>query len=212
MDDASIFKYFDKYVLGWMCSDIENCIKAKANLAVAALLMTYSENIGALIEGNLGRLGSSESDFNKFLEHLQFKADRNYYKGFEIKYKDPSSMSIQSVNIYKAFRCGLIHEYAPKVRCVIENHSDSIDHFSEDDPGIGWYVQVSRVTYSERSDYVPPGHSITHKGLRFHTNAYFRDFKRALHSIRNKMETDQDLMNRIRTSLERVFNRTLIIP
>jgi hypothetical protein len=213
MDDDSILEYFDKYVLGWMCSDIGNCIKAKANLAVAALLMTYSENVGALIEGNLGQVGTSESDFNKFLEHMQFKGDSNYYKEFEIKYKDPNATSIQSVNIYKAFRCGLIHEYGPKVPCVIQNHSDDVDHCTEDDPGIGWYVQASRISYSERSDYVPPGNSITQKGfLMFHTNAYFRDFRRALHSIRSKMGTDRDMMDRMKTSLARVFNRKLIIP
>jgi hypothetical protein len=213
MDNTTVFEYFDKYVLVWMCSDIENCIKAKANVAVAALLMTYTENVGALIGGNLGRLGTSESDFNRFLEQLQFKGNSDYYKGFEIRYTDPGSPDVQSVNIYKAFRCGFIHEYGAKVPCVVENHPDNINHFSDDDPGIGWCAQVS-VVYdgSNRSDYVPPQYSIKKKFLRFHTNAYFRDFKRALHNIRNNMGTDQDLMKRMKISLGRVFNRTLIIP
>ena len=211
MDDKAVFAYFDKYVLAWICSDIPNCIKAKANLAVAALLMAYTEYVGALIGGNLGCLHTSESDFNRCLEQLQFKGNSDYYKGFEIKYKEPGSPDVQSVNIYKAFRCGLIHEYGPKVPCKVDNRPDDVNAFSEDDPGIGWCVEAS-VVYdgSTRSDYAPPQRSIERKFLRFHTNAYFRDFKRALHDIRDKMATDKELMTRMKTSIERVLNRTLI--
>lgn len=211
MDDTTVFEYFDKYVLGWMCSDIENCIKAKANVAVATLLMTYTENVGALIEGNLGCLHTSESDFNRCLEQLQFKADSNYYKGFEVKYRDSASTHVQSANIYKAFRCGLIHEYGPKVPCAVQNDPNRTDNVSEDVSGIGWFTQSSVVSdTSSRSDYIPPEYSIKKKTLIFNTNAYFRDFKRALQSIRNKMATDKELMARMKTSIERVLNRTLI--
>jgi len=214
MDKAAVLDFFRKYVLGWMCSDIENCIKAKANFAVAALLMTYTENTGALIEGHLGLTGTSEKDFNTFLEYFDFKTDSNYYRDFKIKYQDSNSSAVQTANIYKAFRCGLIHEYAPKFPCAIENHSDNIDHFTENDPGIGWCypaVSINFTSYSGSSGYMP---QTTAAGpfLRFHTNAYFRDFKNALSKIFEKISVQQNqiLINNVQTSLDRVLGRKII--
>ena len=213
MDKAAVLDFFQKYILGWMCNDIENCIKAKANFAVAALLMTYTENIGVLIEGHLGLTGTGGPDFNKFLEYLDFKGDPNYYRNFEIKYQDSNSPVVQTANIYKAFRCGLIHEYAPKFQCVIENHSDNIYHFTEHDLGIGWCYPVNSSGSIGYSGYIPPTDT-SKPFLRFHTNAYFRDFKNALHKIYDKISVQQDpiLINNVQTSLERIFTRKLIIP
>ncbi len=210
--ETKVREFFEKHFLEWMCSDIKNCIGARANFAVAALLMTYTENIGSFIEGHLGSSGTAEPDFNKFLGFFEFKGDRNYYKDFEIRYKDSKSDAVQRANIYKAFRCGLIHEYAPKFPCVIENHGDRIDYFTKEDAGIAWIVPpLSTVNVSSYSGYIP----LPKAGkpfLRFHTNAYFRDFKNALNEVYDTVFNRKDpiLISKAQTSLEKVLGRTLI--
>jgi hypothetical protein len=204
--------FFDQYVFKWMFSDIENCIKAKANFAVAALLMTYTENIGSLIEGNLGLSGTSESDFNKFLEYFDFNDDPFYYKIFKITYHDPNPPKITTANIYRAFRCGLIHEYAPKIPCVVENHSDRVDHYEKNDPGIGWVYPPQDYDISNSSGYVPLKAGKPY--LRFHTNAFYRDFKKAVEKIYKKINAkDSEVIHhKSQISIARVLSRKLIIP
>ena len=188
IDKNFICDYFQEYIFNFMYSDISNCIKAKANFAVATLLMVYSEKIGALINGNLGKIRTSELDFNYFLEYLEFKKDTDYYRKFEIDYRDEPSKPIKKLNIYKAFRCGFVHEYFPKIPCIVHNNADNIDHYIEDDVGIGW---------------------IQHEGqkiLRFHTNAYFRDFKNGIYKIYKQIfvQCDPGIIVKTEESLKRI--------
>ena len=88
IDKNCILDYFQQYVFGFIFSDIENCIKARANFSVASLLMTYTEHMGALIHGDLGLTGKSKNDFNYFLGYMEFQGNDEYYKKFLIKYKD----------------------------------------------------------------------------------------------------------------------------
>ncbi len=60
IDKNFIDNYFKQYIFNFMYPDIGNCIKAKANFAVATLLVAYSEKIGALVNGNLGKSGTSQ--------------------------------------------------------------------------------------------------------------------------------------------------------
>lgn len=113
IDKNFVLDYFQEYIFGFLYADVENCIKAKANFAVAALLMSYTENVGALITGNLGLSRNSKTDFKVFLEYFTFQKDTNYYKGFKIKFKEEGEAKDSEIAIYEAFRCGLIHEYFP---------------------------------------------------------------------------------------------------
>jgi len=210
MNKAEVIDFFKQYILGWMCKDIGECIKAEANVAVAALLMSYSENVGTLIEGHLGLTGTSGSDFRKFLEYLEFNGNPDYYKQFKIKCQDSGSSSVKTMDIYTAFRCGLIHEYAPKLSCIIQNNPDNIDNCSKDDPGIGWYNPSSPGGPIGYSGYIPPVATAT-PALRFHTNAYFRDFRNALNRIYKDMSANSGLLNNVKRSVERVRGRKLII-
>lgn len=139
--------------------------------------------------------GTSQNDFNYFLEYLEFKGNHNYYKNFNIEYRERPFKPIKKLNIYKTFRCGFIHEYFPKVKCIVHNNPDAINHFIEDDAGIGW---------------------INHKGqttLRFHTNAYFRDFKNGIDKIHKQIfvQNDPGIILNIENSLKRILNREIII-
>ncbi len=195
IDKNFILDYFKEYIFGFMYNDIENCIKAKANFAVATLLMAYSEKIGALISGNLGKSGSSKSDFNLFLEYLEFNGNKNHYKDFKIEYREESIKPIKTIHIYEAFRCGFIHEYFPKLPCEVINNPNNINDFSKDDTGINWVEDNGQ------------------KKLRFHTNAYFRDFKNAIDKIYKQIfiQNDPGIIINIEKSLKRIIDRELII-
>jgi hypothetical protein len=210
MSKNDISEFFSRHILGWMCNDIEKCIKVGANFAVAALLMSYTENIGAFIAGHLGLEGTSEGDFKEFLGYFEFKGNSNYYFDFKIRYQESNSSGVKEVDIYKAFRCGLIHEYAPKIPCAIENHSEKIDHFSADDAGIGWVTPDVFPDAHRSSGYIRPQEGKPF--LRFHTNAYFRDFKNALHKVQEKIfaQNDHLLTNNSKTSLDRVLGRKIV--
>jgi hypothetical protein len=193
IDKNFVLGYFRKYIFGFIFNDIENCILAKANFAVATILMSNTEYVGALISGNLGLSGHSKSDFNKFLDYFEFNCDSDYYRNFEIEFRDSNKTS--KVGIYEAFRCGLIHEYFPKISCIINNNADNVNNFLADDAGIGW-IQ----------------HSDT-KTLRFHTNAFYRDFKKAVDKVYRQVliQNDPGITVNIENSLNRIFSRALII-
>lgn len=49
--------------------------------------------------------------------------------------------------------------------------------------------------------------------LRFHNNAYFRDFKRAWHKYYSKLTVskDEDLLGKFKKSIERIETRRIIV-
>lgn len=200
VDKKFILSYFNQFVFNFIYRDLENCINARANFLVAQALMSYTEYIGALINGHLGISSHSEEDFNKLLEYFDWNGDGTYYQNFEIRYKETStSTRINNLNIYKAFRCGLIHEYLPKLPATIHNNPEKLhvgkifDYCIDKDQGIGW---------------IPEGGNLV---LRFHTNAYFRDFKKAIDKVVKKIsDNDPEIISNITTSLERIYSRELI--
>jgi len=196
IDKNFILDYFQEYIFGFMYSDLENCIRAKANFAVAALLMSYTENIGGLITGNLGLIGTSKADFSTVLEYFTFVDDTRHYKDFKITLKEADQSKERNFTIYEAFRCGLIHEYFPKLPCIIHNNADDVAHYVESDAGIGWIIHKGQKT------------------LRFHTNAYYRDFKNAVDKVFRQVfiQNDPGITTNIEKSLGRIFSRKLILP
>lgn len=195
MDKQDVLKFLQDYVYGFMYNDINNCIQVGANFGVATLLLSYTENMGSLINGHLGLKNKSHEDFDKMLEYFDFQGDQNYYKDFRIKYKEDSSKQAEELDIYTAFRCGFIHEYFPKLPCIVHNNPQ-IDYVLESEAGIHWYDDGQE------------------KRLRFHTNAYYRDFKNAIDKIKKNVEdqTGTTLTENIIKSLERITSRVLVIP
>lgn len=192
IDKNFVLDYFQEYIFGFMFNDIENCIKAKANFAVATLLMAYTEKIGSLTSGHLGLSGHSEKDFDECLKYFEFQGKPDYYKDFKIKYEENGKEN--EIGIYKAFRCGLIHQYFPKIPCITHNNSDSVDHVIDTDAGIGW-IQHNGI-----------------KTLRFHTNAYYRDFKKAVDKIFRQIfvQDDPEITTGVEKSLKRIFDRKFL--
>ncbi len=189
-----IEKHFNEYIFGFIFNDIENCINAKANYTVALALLSYTEFIGGLINGTLGLRGESEKQFNKALEFFEWNGDFNYYKNFKQKYRDVD-FQIKDGNIYTLFRCGLAHEYFIKGDSLVHNNPDEYldcpDGCVDSDAGIG----------------------IVDKRLRFHTNAYFRDFKNAVQKYYGELTkgNNQILIDNYSNSIDRISVRELIL-
>lgn len=195
IDKNSVLDYFTNYIHGFMFNDIENSINAKANFAVATLLLSYTENIGSLISGHLGLKNHSYKDFNKMIEYFDFNGDTNYYKNFKIEYRADKSSPIEELDIYTAFRCGFIHEYFPKLPCMVQNNQP-VDYCLDSEAGIHWYDDSGVIR------------------LRFHNNAYYRDLKKAVDKIFRQIfiQNDPSITSNTIKSLERVTDRVLITP
>lgn len=194
-----IEKYFKEYIFGFIFNDIQNCIKAKANYTVALALLSYTEYVGGLINGTLGLQGKSEKQFNKALEYFEWNGDKKYYKNFTQQYKDIGSQ-IKAGNIYTLFRCGLAHEYFIKGDSFVHNNSDGY----RDDKGI---------FYCEGCIDSDAGVQVIGGRLRFHTNAYFRDFKNAVQKYYEKLieGEDQNLLNTYNSSRDRISVREILV-
>lgn len=194
-----IEKYFKEYIFGFIFNDIQNCIKSKANYAVALLLLSYTEFIGGLINGTIGLQGKSQEQFNKALEYFDWSGDEKYYKNFKQKYRD-TDFQIKEGNIYTLFRCGLAHEYFIKGDSFVYNNPDGY----RDDKGI---------FYCEGCIDNDAGVQVIDGRLRFHTNAYFRDFKNAVQKYYEKLieEKDQNLLNAYNSARDRISVREILM-
>src|SRR3989338_8489128 len=94
--DKEIKDFFDRYVLGWMYSDVGICEKHGANFGGVALICTYIDFMGKLYLG-IESDSQSKERFVRFLEDF-----------FDKKYKPFSEF------IYSDYRCGLLHQFFPR--------------------------------------------------------------------------------------------------
>ena len=182
--------FYRNVFYGFMCQDIEQCIKARANYSVALLLMTYTEILGGLLTGNLGLVGHSKSNFNKGISQLAWVDDLGYYKNFRAVVKEKGEW--KKYDIYKLVRCGLVHEYFVKGGGIVHNNSDAVDHCNAEDAGIGW---------------------INHRGkrvLRFHNNAYYRDFREGITKCETLLLVSRFFQNNALSAINRVKRRSVI--
>ena len=100
----AILHVFDERVFGAMRTELDWALRgAAANLAALGLV-AYTEFLGGIVTGDLGRQGSSGSNFRAFLPYL----------GSE--YED---LARRGVDIYERVRCGLAHEYFIKGESTI---------------------------------------------------------------------------------------------
>ncbi|MDO8511964.1 MAG: hypothetical protein Q7S57_01720 [bacterium] len=198
-NEELIKEYFKKYIFGFIFNDIQNCIKAKANYTVALALLSNTEFLGGLANGTLGLQGKSQEQFNKALEFFEWNSDKNHYKEFKQKFKDVDFIDKEG-NIYTLFRCGLAHEYFIKADSLVQNQSDG-------------YTDGEGIFYCEGCIDKDAGVQIVDKRLRFHNNAYFRDFKKAWQKYYNLLiiEKNPELLQKYNNSLDRMAVRSVII-
>jgi hypothetical protein len=113
MTKADVEYYFDQFVV-WMKKDIQREIewarsgRDAGNLLCALGLVAYSEALGALrIWNRFGVYGAAEQCFNAFFDAL----DDGSYGQWRLQWQTAHP----ETTIYEALRCGLVHEYRPKV-------------------------------------------------------------------------------------------------
>lgn len=185
---SQIIDFFDEYIFGFIFSDIERCIQARANYIVALALLSYTEYIGGLITGKLGLKDQSGPNFREALKYFEWNGDKNYYKNFKVNYKEDEKQKEKEADIYKIFRCGLVHEYFVKGDSFVHNEPS---YLPDEDKGIEW-VKVNG-----------------QKRLRFHCNAYFRDFRKAVMKYYKLLVIDKEptLLSHFNEALDRIGNR-----
>jgi hypothetical protein len=92
----AILHIFDEYVFGFMRSDIDAAIRGKANYLAALGLASYTEVLGGLRTGDLGKRNCSAANFKAFIPYLG---------------KDYEDLEKRGIDIYDTVRCGLVHNY-----------------------------------------------------------------------------------------------------
>lgn len=119
LSKIDLFEYLN-HVVGFQINDLRRSLElAKANFLVAVGCMNTIEFLGGLRNGELGMKGKSESRFKEGVRLLgenigvrlvQFNTD-----GTELSL--PEIVSVDD-NIMWSLRCGLTHQYLPKVKQV----------------------------------------------------------------------------------------------
>ncbi len=198
-----IADFIDTYIKGFIYNDIERCLKAEASHVVALALLSYTEFIGGLISGNLGKKGHAEKNFERSLKYFP-EEYRKVNSSIQLQYFDKGKPISRPTGIYEVFRCGLVHEYFIKRHVLIYNNPDG-----HADEHIGILRKEQIIEFPAETG-LPPYPSIH---LEFHTNEYFRDFKSAVGKIINLLPIDRDkkLLKGFHESLDRIRLRRIVV-
>ena len=92
----AILHAFDEHVFGSMRSELDAAIRGRAANLAALGLVTYTEFLGGIATGELGRQSCSGNNFRAFLRYLG---------------SDYEQLAQRGVDIYERVRCGLAHQY-----------------------------------------------------------------------------------------------------
>ncbi len=197
-----IADFIHTYIEGFIYNDIERCIKAEASHVVALALLSYTEFIGGLISGNLGKNGSATENFRRALKLFPEEYGK-VDSSIQLQYVDKGKLRTRKTGIYEVFRCGLVHEYFIKGHALIYNNPDG-----HTDEHIGILIKEELIEFPETGlDPYPSRY------LEFHTNEYFRDFKLAVGKILKLLLIDKDekLLKGFNESLDRISSRRIVI-
>jgi len=199
-----IADFFHTYINGFIYNDVERCIEAEANHVVALALLSYTEFIGGLISGNLGKTGHTKENFEIALKYFP-KQYREINSHISIQHiGDKGKPVLRRTGIYDVFRCGLVHEYFIKGHVLIYNNPDG-----HTDEHIGILGKEHEIEFPAETG-LP---SYTSKYLEFHINEYFRDFKSTVEKIIKLLLIDRDekLLKGFHESLDRVRLRRIVV-
>ena len=140
MSATEVKQYFDDYIFGFVFADLEReiaFVKSQveivggfrvpkiiggSNFLGALDLLCYTEFMGGILTGSFSR-GSDKSRFDAFFNTLGPD-----YKAFN-----------QRINVYKVFRCGMVHEYFVKKSAVVYMLDGKVNQWATSD-GVGTAV------------------------------------------------------------------------
>lgn len=181
-----IIDFFQDFIYGFICHDLDSCIKVAANYTVALSLLSYTEFIGGLITGNLGLEGNSKKNFNEALKYFP----KAYEKADNIKLQYAIGAKIeQKKGLYEIFRCGLAHEYFIKGKniTVVWNNPNGFT--------------AKHIGFKKR-----------YGKLIFYNNEYYRDFKNAIQKFYKELVIKEDIIriNNFLAAINRLESRKLL--
>jgi hypothetical protein len=100
--------FFAEYVYGFIWGDVERTIKARVNYGAALMLLNYTEVLGGLANGKLGKKNAAGEYFRDGLILMKWKGDAKYYHGFRVLLTDGTAAP-REAEPWEVFRCGLAH-------------------------------------------------------------------------------------------------------
>ena len=168
--------FFDKYIFGFMCVDIEREIaiarssQSAGNFLCSLGLLSYTEFMGGLLLRELGSKATGKL-FNAFFDYMGAG-----YKNFRKKCR-----------VYSIFRCGLAHEYFVKHECTIFMlNISSPTIVLGTAPGLGPSLRAPNVTLNPPIDIgigqAPNGRYF------FVVEKYYQDFHGACERLSKELE------------------------
>jgi len=100
----AILHLFDEHIFGVMRTELDWALRGGAANLAALGLVAYTEFLGGILTGDLGRRDASGSNFRAFLPYLG---------------ADYVALARRGVDIYERVRSGLAHEYFIKGESTI---------------------------------------------------------------------------------------------
>jgi hypothetical protein len=180
MQDADVQAAYDERCRTYMVEDVRRGIHdAKANYLVALGIFSYLEVLGGLLSGNGAMRSSATANFNEVVKHLP-----QPYQDLDAKLEVTGSAEGPQKGLYGVFRCGLVHEYAPKGRVMVYNNPGR-----EPDPTVSG-VEVENDAAGPR--------------LVVNNNELFRDFEDLVNTVGGYVDSrDATYFPRIKAVFER---------
>lgn len=109
---------YDLMCRNFMVNDIRRGIDdAQANYLVALGIFSYLEVLGGFITGNGALSDHSSANFNAAIAQLP-----QCYRDLNDLLQVRDENGVVKKGLYSAFRCGLVHEYAPKGQVTVMNN------------------------------------------------------------------------------------------
>ena len=181
MDTA---EFFQTYVFGWMCEDIERELrwakegKPAGNALCALGLLSYTEFMATHLPPSRRPTGGARSHFDAFFREL-----------------GPSYADLidrLQVNVYDVFRCGLAHEYFVKGNCTIAMLNSTPGDLEVKGP---WDFSVTPASRSASALVSKPancGLGLAPNGsYYFIVERYYQDFKMACERLQVELVAAQ---------------------
>jgi hypothetical protein len=181
MNDEEVEALYDEMCSRFMVEDIRRSIHdAKANYLVALGLFSYLEVLGGLLSGDGAMRDKATDNFREVIKHLP--AD---YQKLDQALVVKGADGKEHKGIYGVFRCGLVHEYAPKGPVIVFNN-----------PGAA--AVSGRLGIEIKNE-----NGVTK--LVVNNNELFRDFEDLVNHIRQMVaRRDAIYFGRIKTVFERM--------
>ena len=136
-DESTAIKKFKEQLEGWYIGPIESLIKASRHYGFAVIALTCVL-IDTLAQYAAGAEESSETDFKEFLKGSFPEFGKTFATPIEYWFKGKKRFVENFTDaIYRAFRCGILHEAHVSLYGVVADHADTIEYHPK---GITLYV------------------------------------------------------------------------